>query len=139
MPTKAELKLQGEHIKLKIRKGDRVRIISGKDRGQEGFVAAVLTKKSRVIVLKENPEKPDQPLPLNMAIKHKKAKYQNERSARIAMPMPIHISNVMVLDPKDGKPTRVGRRKDEKGNLVRYAKKSGEKIEDAVVMESKKS
>jgi len=110
-----------------VRRGDKVMIIAGKDKGQIGYIAAVSPKENKVIVLKENPENPDQPLPLNQVIKHRKAKQQGERSARIALPSPINISNVMVLDPKTGQPTRVGRRK-EGDNLVRYAKKSGEVI-----------
>lgn len=129
MPTKAELKQKAAPAKLKVRLGDSVVIIAGKDKGERGFVAKVLTKKNRVIVLKQNEEAPDMPLPLNAAIKHRKAKMQGEKSARVRMPMPIHISNIMVLDPKDGTPSRVGRRTEE-GKLVRYAKKSGVVIPD---------
>ena len=125
--TKAEIKRRENPIKLKIRRGDMVMIIAGKDKGQVGFIAAVSAKESRVIVLKENPENPEQPLPLNQVIKHRKAKSQGERSARIALPAPLHISNVMVLDPKTGQPTRVGKKKEGE-KLVRYAKKSGTTI-----------
>lgn len=129
MPTKAELKRLAKPIKLKVRTGDKVMIISGKDKGEIGFVAAVSPKEQKVIVLKENEENADQPLPLNAAIKHRKARTQGERSARIKIPVPIHVSNVMVLDPKTNEPTRVGRRKDEdSGKLVRYAKKSGDAL-----------
>jgi large subunit ribosomal protein L24 len=94
----------------------------------------VSPKERKVIVLKENLENEDQPLPLNAAIKHRKAKTQGERSARIKIPVPIHVSNVMVLDPTTNQPTRVGRRLDEtSGKLVRYAKKSGEAIPNAEV------
>jgi len=135
MPTKAELKQKATHIKLKVRKGDRVVIISGKDKGEIGFVAAVSPKEQKVIVLKENEENPEQPFPLNAAIKHRKAKREGERSVRIKIPVPIHVSNVMVIDAKTDKPTRVGRRLED-GKLVRYAKKSGEKLVDAQVMET---
>jgi len=131
MPTKAELKLKAKHIKPRIRRGDTVVIISGKDKGEIGFVAAVSPKEQKVIVLKTNDENPDQPLPLNAAIKHRKARTQGEKSARIKIPVPIHISNVMVLDPKTNKATRVGRRVED-GKLVRYSKKSGEILKDAV-------
>jgi large subunit ribosomal protein L24 len=134
MPTKAELKQQALHIKTKIRKGDRVMIIAGKDKGEMGYVAAVAPKEGKAIVLKENEENPDMPIPLNAVIKHKKARMQGERSARFQLPAPIHMSNLMVLDPKTGQPTRVGRRKDD-GKIVRYAKKSGEVIPDVKVME----
>jgi large subunit ribosomal protein L24 len=131
MPTKAELKLNAKHIKPRVRRGDTVVIISGKDKGEIGFVAAVSPKEQKVIVLKNNDENPDQPLPLNAAIKHRKARTQGEKSARIKIPVPIHISNVMVLDPKTNEATRVGRRLEE-GKLVRYSKKSGELLKDAV-------
>jgi large subunit ribosomal protein L24 len=127
MPTKADLKRLANPIKLKVRRGDKVMIVAGKDKGQTGFIAAVSPKENKVIVLKENPENPERPLPLNRVIKHRKAKMQGERSARIELPAPINISNVMVLDPKTGKPTRVGRRV-EGDKIVRYAKKSGEVI-----------
>jgi large subunit ribosomal protein L24 len=68
---------------------------------------------------------------LNAAVKHYKARTQQERSARRRIPVPIHISNLMLLDPKTGDPTRVGRKKED-GKLVRYAKKSG-----AIVQEQK--
>lgn len=129
MPTKAELKLKGKNIKLKVKTGDAVVIISGKDKGEVGFVAAVSPKENKVIVLKNNDENPDQPLPLNAAIKHRKAKTQGEKSARIKIPVPINASNVMLLDPKTNKATRVGRRVED-GKLVRYAKKSGETIKE---------
>jgi large subunit ribosomal protein L24 len=130
MPTKAELKQQAEHIKLKVRRGDTVVIIAGKDKGEVGFVAAVSPKEQKVIVLKNDDANPDQPLPLNAAIKHRKARTQGEKSARIKIPVPLHVSNVMVVDPKSGKGSRVGRRLED-GKLVRYAKKSGETIKDA--------
>ncbi|MHB8635301.1 MAG: 50S ribosomal protein L24 [Fimbriimonadaceae bacterium] len=118
--------------KLKIRKGDRVVIIAGKDKGQEGFVAAVSPKEQKVIVLRENPENPDMPTPLNSVVKHRKARTQAEKSARIQLPAPLDISNVMVLDAS-GKPTRVGRR-IENGKLVRYSKKTNQTLVDAPVM-----
>jgi large subunit ribosomal protein L24 len=130
MPTKAELKQQAKHIKLKVRKGDQVIIISGKDKGEVGYVYAVAPKEQKAIVLKNNPDNQDQPLPLNAAVKHRKARTQGERSTRLRIPVPIHVSNLMVLDPKDGTPTRVGRKK-EGGKVVRYAKKSGENLIDA--------
>jgi large subunit ribosomal protein L24 len=135
MPTKAELKQLATHIKLKVRKGDKVMIISGKDKGEVGFVAAVSPKEQKVIVLKENDENPDQPLPLNAAVKHRKARMQGEKSVRLRIPAPLHVSKVMVLDPETNQPTRVGRRKNDDGKLVRYAKKSGKELVDAPVMD----
>jgi len=129
MPTKAEIKQKAKNIKVKVRRGDNVVIISGKDKGEVGFVAAVSPKEQKVIVLKNNDENPEQPLPLNAAIKHRKARNTNEKSARIKIPVPIHISNVMVLDPKSNEATRIGRRLED-GKLVRYAKKSGETLKE---------
>ncbi len=131
--TKAEIKRRAVRPKLKVRLGDKVKIITGKDKGEIGFVAKVDPKSLRVLVLKENEENPDEPLPLNAAIKHRKARVQGEKSARIRIPVPIHISNVMVLDPKDGSPTRIGRKKAD-GKLVRWAKRSGEVLKDEPVM-----
>lgn len=134
--TKAEIKHLASGIKLRVRKGDKVKIISGKDKGEFGYIAHVLTKSNKVIVLKENEETPDQPLPLNAAVKHKKSRNpQAEKSARIRIPVPIHISNVMVLDPKDNAPTRVGRKLDSKKKLVRFAKRSGQTFKDEPQME----
>lgn len=129
MPTKADIKRLAQHVKVKVRSGDRVMIISGKDKGQRGFIAAVSAKEQRVIVLQDNPDNPDMPVPLNAAIKHRKARSQGEKSARIKIPVPIHISNVMVIDPKTDAPSRIGRRK-EGDKIVRYAKKSGETFKD---------
>lgn len=129
MPTKAELKQQAEHIKLKIRKGDTVMIISGKDKGRIGTVALVSPKENKAIVVADDPENPDQKIALNAVIKHFKAKHQGQKSARIKLPSPIHISNLMVVDPSTKKPTRIGRRK-EKDGVVRYYKGSGKTIKE---------
>lgn len=129
MPTKAEIKLQNQHIKFKVRKGDKVKIISGKDKGEVGIVIAVSPKEQRVMVVKEDPQNPENFIPLNAMIKHRKAKYQNERSAKVLLPAPLHISNVMVVEPKTGEATRVGRKKVD-GKLVRVSKKTGEVIPD---------
>jgi large subunit ribosomal protein L24 len=134
MPTKAEVKRLSKPLKLKIRKGDQVMIISGKDKGEIGTVYAVSPKEQKAIVYRPNEENPDQPTFLNAAIKHRKAKFQGQKSARLRIPVPIHVSNLMVLDPETGGPTRLGRRKEE-GKTVRYAKKSGKTVTDAPVME----
>ncbi|MBL8088604.1 MAG: 50S ribosomal protein L24 [Chthonomonas sp.] len=128
MPTKKEIKELAKHTKLKIRTGDKVVIISGKDKGKTGFVAAVSPKEQKVIVLQENPENADQPIPLNRVIKHRKPRSQGERGARIALPAPIHVSNVMVLD-NAGKASRVGRRVEGE-KIVRYSKSDGKTIVD---------
>lgn len=127
--TKAEIKRRATHIKQKLRTGDKVMIMAGKDKGQLGFIAAVDPKEGRAIVLKENEENPEQPLPLNAVIKHRKARFQGEKSARIKLPAPIDMSNLMLIDPKTNTPTRVGR-KVEGGKIVRYAKRSGTVLPD---------
>lgn len=134
--TKAEIKAKKANVKLKVRTGDKVVIIAGKDKGQIGFVAAISPEKRKAIVLQENEENAEQPIPLNAVIKHFKAKYQGQRSARIKLPAPIDISNLMVLDPEGGKPTRIGRRKED-GKIVRYAKKTGKTIKDEPNIEKK--
>ena len=126
MPTKAELK--AKPIKMKIRKGDKVMVIAGKDKGEIGQVIAVSPTENKVIVIKENPENKEQPLPLNAVIKHRKPQGQGQKGARVQLPAPIHASNVMLLDPKTNQPTRVGRRKADNGKLVRYAKGSNAEI-----------
>ena len=136
MPTKAAIKRGSSKPKPKIRKGDKIVIIAGRDKGQEGYVLAVAPDKLKALVLQDNPENPDQPLPLNTAIKHRKAKYQGEKSARMRIPVPIHISNLMVLDQESAEPTRVGRRIED-GKLVRYGKKSGKTIVDTSNIEDK--
>ncbi len=134
MPTKAELKQKP--IKTKLRKGDKVIITTGKDKGQIGFLAAVSPKEQKVIVLQDNPENAEQPIPLNAVIKHKKAKFQNEKSSRMKIPAPLHISNVQLINPKTNKPTRVGRRVED-GKIVRYAKGSGELVADVNLADRK--
>lgn len=136
MPTKAEIKRLGSHIKPKVRKGDKVVIISGKDKGKIGFVAAIAPKEEKLIVLQDNPENEDMPIPLNAAIKHRKRRTENERSTRLQIPLPLHISKVMVIDPVTNQPSRIGRREEE-GKLVRYSKKSGNTLHDLPLMESK--
>jgi large subunit ribosomal protein L24 len=101
--------------KLHIKKGDRVVIIAGKDKGEEGEVLEVLPLKNRAIV--DN---------LNMVSKHSKATQDNPGGIN-EIPAPIHISNLMLIDPKTGEPTRVGRKVVD-GKIMRYAKKSGELI-----------
>ncbi len=103
--------------KLKIKKGDRVVVISGayKDRDKVREVLEVFPEKNRVIV--------DQ---VNIVKRHTKPT-QNSQGGIIEKPAPIHISKLMLVDPKTGQPTRVGR-KEVDGKLVRYSKKSGEII-----------
>lgn len=105
--------------KLNIKKGDKVRVMSGESRGAEGVVKKVFPATQRVIV-----EGGD----IKKISKHTKPNAANPDGGIIQEEAPIHISNLMLLDPKSGNPTRVGRKVDEQGNKVRYAKKSGEVI-----------
>ncbi|WP_304287315.1 50S ribosomal protein L24 [Porphyromonas uenonis] len=103
--------------KFHIKKGDIVMVNAGDDKGKTGRVLKVLVKKQRAIV--EG---------LNMVSKHTKPNAQNPQGAILSMEAPIHISNLNVLDPQSSKGTRIGRRRDDNGKLVRFAKKSGEVI-----------
>src|SRR5881397_793799 len=103
--------------KLHLAKGDRVRVISGEHRGKEGKILRVEPKKFRVVVEC-----------VNVVKKHKRAATANEESGIIEFPAPIAASNVMLLDPKSGEPTRVRRRLDKDGTVERVAVKSGQPI-----------
>jgi large subunit ribosomal protein L24 len=103
--------------KLKIKKGDNVIVIAGDEKGQRGKVLSVNRETERAIV--EG---------VNMVKKHTKPNAANPQGGIIAKEAPVHISNLMLIDPKEGKATRIGRRLNDQGKLVRYAKKSGEEI-----------
>lgn len=108
--------------KLKIRKGDMVRIIAGNhrstaDKENKGKVLEVLLEKNRVIV--EG---------INMVTKHQKPSAGKPEGGIKKTEASIHISNVMLIDPATGQPTRVGRKRNEEGKLQRYSKKTGEFI-----------
>lgn len=105
--------------KLHIKKGDTVQVMSGESKGAQGVVRKVYPEKSRAIV-----EGAD----IKMMSKHTKPNAANPDGGIVKEEAPIHISNLMVIDPKSGKPTRTGRKIDDAGNKVRYAKKSGEVI-----------
>ena len=103
--------------KLHIKKGDMVFINAGKDKGAKGRVLKVLVEQQRAIVEGQN-----------MVSKHVKPNANNPQGGIEKKEAPIHISNLNVIDPKTGEPTRIGRKLNEKGKLVRFAKKSGEEI-----------
>ena len=103
--------------KLHIKKGDMVYVNAGNDKGKTGKVLEIITKKDRAIV--EG---------VNMVSKHTKPNAKHPQGGIIKQEAGIHISNLQVVDPVKGGPTRIGRRMGEKGKLVRYAKKSGEEI-----------
>jgi len=103
--------------KLNIKKGDTVYVNTGNDRGKQGRVLKVLASKERAIV--EG---------IHIVTKATKPNAKHPQGGLVKMEAPVHISNLNLIDPKTGKPTRVGRRKNDKGESVRYAKKSGEEI-----------
>lgn len=106
--------------KIKLRKGDLVKVISGNSKGTEGKIIEILTDKNRAIVEGAN-----------LVKKHTKPSAANPNGGIIEKEAGIHISNLALIDPKTGKPTRVGRKVvevDGKKKIVRIAKKSGEEI-----------
>jgi large subunit ribosomal protein L24 len=103
--------------KLKIKKGDQVMVITGESKGQKGRVLEVNRENERVLV--EG---------INMVSKHTKPNAKAPQGGILKKEAPVHISNLMVVDPASGNPTRVGKKLNEKNKLVRYSKKSGEEI-----------
>lgn len=103
--------------KLHIKKGDTVFVNAGNYKGQAGKVLSVLVKEQRAVV--EG---------VNIVSKSTKPSAKHPQGGIVKQEAPIHISNLNVVDPKTGKPTRIGRRIGENGKLVRYSKKSGEEI-----------
>jgi len=101
----------------KIKKGDSVVVLSGKDKGRTGTVQQVLPKEGKVVV--EG---------VNVAARHRKPSQQNPQGGIDRMPAPMAIAKVAIADPKDGKPTRV-RFEERDGKKVRVAVKSGETID----------
>lgn len=103
--------------KLHIKKGDTVFVNAGNFKGQQGRVLEVIRKTQRAIV--EG---------VNLVSKHTKPNAKSPNGGIIKKEAPIHISNLMLLDPASGKPTRIGRKLNEAGKMVRISKKSGEEI-----------
>ncbi|MGN8647823.1 50S ribosomal protein L24 [Gracilibacillus sp. HCP3S3_G5_1] len=102
---------------MHVKKGDKVQVISGKDKGKQGTVLAAFPKKDRVLV--EG---------VNVVKKHAKPSQENPQGGILNQEAAIHVSNVMPLDPKSGEPTRVGYEVRD-GKKVRIAKKSGESLD----------
>ncbi len=103
--------------KLHIKKNDTVVVLAGQDKGKTGKVLKVLVEKNRALV--EG---------VNMVSKSTKPSAKNPQGGIVKQEAPIHISNLSLVDPKSGKPTRVGIKVAEDGKKVRIAKKSGEEI-----------
>ena len=104
---------------MKIRKGDKVQVLTGKDRGREGIVKTSFPDRGKVIV--EG---------INVAKRHTKPRSAEDPGGIIDKEMPIHVSNVAVLSPKDDKPTRIGIKVDADGKKIRICKRTGVEIPD---------
>jgi large subunit ribosomal protein L24 len=101
----------------KIKKGDKVIVLAGRDRGRNGEVIRMFPTENRALVRG-----------INMIKRHQKQTAQSEGGI-ISKEAPIHLSNLAIVDPKDGKPTRVGFKTLEDGRKVRFAKRSGDLID----------
>jgi large subunit ribosomal protein L24 len=101
----------------KIKKGDKVVVVSGRDKGRSGEVVRVMPREDRALVRG-----------VNMVKRHQK-QTMKEEGGIVRKELPIHISNIAVADPKDGKPTRVGFKILDDGRKVRFAKRSGDLID----------
>jgi large subunit ribosomal protein L24 len=102
---------------IKLKKGDRVRVLTGKDRGKEGVVMRVLPKANKVIVDG-----------VNVAKKHQRARTATSQGGIIDKDMPIPVPNVALLSPSDGKPTKIGYKVLEDGTKVRVCRRTGAEI-----------
>ncbi len=101
----------------KIKKGDKVVVLSGKDKGKQGEVTRVIVADQKVVVSG-----------VNMVSRHTKPTQADQGGIK-NFEAPLHVSNVAHIDPRDGKPTRVGFKTDDNGRKVRVAKRSGEAID----------
>ena len=102
----------------KIKKGDKVVVLSGRDKGRTGEVAKVMTKDSKVVVSG-----------VNVAVRHRKATQLNPQGGLERKEAPMHVSKVAIVDPKDGKATRVRFETGKDGKKVRVSARTGEKID----------
>ena len=108
---------KSERVRTRITKGDTVRVMRGEEKGKEGKVIRVFLKTGRVTI--EG---------INIVKRHRKARGPEDQGGIIDMPAPVHLSNVMLIDPKSGTPTRVRARVDEDGTKERISVKSGDAI-----------
>jgi len=104
--------------KLKMKTGDKVQVIAGKNKGAEGVIKQVLRAENRVVV--EG---------VNVVQRAQKPSALNPQGGMVAKELPLHISNVAYLDPKENKPTKIGYKTLKDGKKVRFAKLSGEEID----------
>jgi large subunit ribosomal protein L24 len=103
-----------ERLKMRITKGDTVRVMRGNDKGKEGKVLQVFPKTGRVKIDG-----------VNIVKRHRKARGPEDPGGIMEMPAPVHVSNVMLLDPNSGAPTRIAMRIDEDGTKERLSVKGG--------------
>jgi large subunit ribosomal protein L24 len=106
--------LNAERLKMRITKGDTVRVMRGNDKGKEGNVLQVFPKTGRVKIDG-----------VNIVKRHRKARGPEDQGGIMEMPAPVHVSNVMLLDPNSGAPTRIAMRIDEDGTKERLSVKGG--------------
>lgn len=102
----------------KVKKGDRVVVLTGRNKGAEGEVLKVIPAENRVVVRG-----------VNVVKRHTKPSQLNPQGGINSFEAPVHVSNVAMIDPRDGKATRVGFKTDEHGRKFRYAKRSGEALD----------
>ena len=107
-----------ERVKTRLVKGDSVQVMRGDDKGKQGKVLRVMHKSGRLTI--EG---------VNIVKKHRKARRAEETSGIIEMPAPVALSNVMLLDPKSGKPTRIRMKLDDDGTKERISVKSRERMD----------
>ncbi|MGI9542642.1 MAG: 50S ribosomal protein L24 [Cyclobacteriaceae bacterium] len=113
------IRKKNKQQKLHLLKGDMVKVIAGNSKGKTGKVQLVIPSKQRAII--EG---------VNMITKHIKPSANTPNGAIEKQEGSIHISNLMVIDPSSGEPTRIGRKQDDKGKLQRFSKKTGEFIKN---------
>lgn len=111
-------KKTNKNIKLHIKRGDTVKVIAGNSKGEKGEVLKVDKDKLRAVVKG-----------VNLVTKHRKPTAENPEGSLLKVEASIHVSNLMVVDPSTGEPTRIGRRRAENGKLKRYSKKTQEFID----------
>lgn len=102
---------------MKLKKGDKVIIIAGKNKGQSGTIAQAFPRDNMILLDG-----------INLVKKHRKPSAQNRKGQIVDKPMPMHVSNVMLADPQSGKPTRIKITRDKEGNRGRVAIKSGQEL-----------
>ncbi len=116
--AKAKIKPGSYNGKMHVKKNDTVMVITGKDKGKKGRIIAAYPRENRVLV--EG---------VNMVKKHAKPSQENQQGGILNQEAPIHASNVMLIDPRSGKPTRIGYQVGDNGSKVRVSKRSGEVID----------